>query len=175
MSSNIELKARVHDWQACEAVARRWATAGPEVQQQVDTYFIAQQGRLKLREINGLCGELIWYLRPDHEASRESRYERIPVGDYQVLKSCLAQALGVRAVVTKRRTIYWWNNVRIHLDQVEGRGEFLEFEAVLGDTVTAAEGYDQVAKLRREFGIVASDLIVGSYGDFPVDSAESAV
>jgi len=34
--------------------------------------------------------------------------------------------------VSKRREIYLWHNVRIHLDAVTGLGSFVEFEAVLG-------------------------------------------
>ena len=38
----------------------------------------------------------------------------------------LAEALGVRSVVRKRREIYLYHNVRIHLDEVCDLGRFLE-------------------------------------------------
>jgi len=33
-------------------------------------------------------------------------------------------------VVSKRRRLFWWQDVRIHLDWVDGLGDLLEFEAV---------------------------------------------
>jgi adenylate cyclase class IV len=42
-------------------------------------------------------------------------------------------ALGSRGEVGKRREVWHWFNVRIHLDEVEGLGSFVEFEAVLGE------------------------------------------
>ncbi|HEY2146725.1 MAG TPA: hypothetical protein VGH32_02230, partial [Pirellulales bacterium] len=53
----------------------------------------------------------------------------------------------------------------IHLDEVEGIGRFLEFEAVLADGLDDAAGERQVAESRREFGLVEADLLAGSYSD----------
>ncbi len=47
-------------------------------------------------------------------------------------------------VVSKRRRLFLWEGVRIHLDEVEDLGNFVEFEAVLpqaGDLATAHEGW----------------------------------
>jgi predicted adenylyl cyclase CyaB len=73
--------------------------------------------------------------------------------------------LGVRGVVEKRREVYLWHNVRIHLDEVTGLGTFIEFEAVLGPEVDDARGRDQLADLSRRFGIAQGDLLAGSYGE----------
>ncbi|MGK3856667.1 class IV adenylate cyclase, partial [Enterococcus faecium] len=82
-------------------------------------------GRLKLREIDGQAAVLIWYDRPDHDAARLSKYHLVPVADPAALKAALTDALGVRGEVRKRREIYLWHNVRIHLDEVAGLGSFL--------------------------------------------------
>ena len=68
-------------------------------------------------------------------------------------------------MIRKSRRIYLYQNVRIHLDEVESAGSFLEFEAVLDDSISDAAGHAQVQQLRREFGIAAADLLAGSYGD----------
>ena len=65
----------------------------------------------------------------------------MPVADAGLLAAALTAALGVRGQVRKRRAVHHWHNVRIHLDEVEGLGTFLEFEAVLsaGEDERASE------------------------------------
>jgi predicted adenylyl cyclase CyaB len=68
-------------------------------------------------------------------------------------------------VVEKHREILLYENVRIHLDQVAGLGEFLEFEAVLGEGDNAADGHRKVDWLTQRLGISTDRLIQGSYAD----------
>jgi adenylate cyclase class IV len=71
-------------------------------------------------------------------------------------------------VVRKARRLFvWQDRVRIHLDRVEGLGEYLELEAVLG----SVPGYDEdaarldVARLSHDLGVTARDLVAESYAD----------
>lgn len=160
---NIELKARLRDLAAARATARRVATSDEGVQQQVDTYFRCQEGRLKLREIGGVRAQLIWYRRPDVLEPKASDYYLVEVADANSLKKALETALGVRQVVAKRREVFLHENVRIHLDQVQGLGDFLEFEAVLSATDSDAAGQAAVQRLRDQFQLAAGDLIAESY------------
>lgn len=162
---NIELKARLHDIAAARLQARAIATSSEPAQHQVDTYFRATQGRLKLREINRATAQLVWYRRSNDPQSRSSDYLLVPVVDPALLKQALAGALGIVGVVEKHREIFLYENVRIHLDQVLGRGTFLEFEAVLGAAQTDQAGHEKLALLRRHFAVGDADLIAGSYGD----------
>lgn len=165
MPRNIELKARLRDPAAARLVARRSATASPSVERQIDTYFCVRQGRLKLREINGRVARLVWYVRHDGEAAKPSNYQLVDVVDPAGLKTALAAALGIRAVVDKTREIWLIENVRIHLDEVVGLGAFLEFEAVLADGQSDDEGHRQVARLTELFGIAPDDRMATSYGE----------
>ncbi len=162
---NIELKARLADLAAAREVAAAIATKRLGVQRQIDTYFHAREGRLKLRQIDGLKAELVWYDRPDQTGAKASRYVLVPVSNPESLKQALAAAWGVRCVVDKRREIFLVDNVRIHLDEVTDLGTFLEFEAVLGPRVDAAAGAAQVADLIERFSIRPDDLLAGSYAD----------
>jgi predicted adenylyl cyclase CyaB len=132
---------------------------------QTDTYFRVPNGRLKLRRIQGLADELIWYERPDQSEARICRYVRVPVPGADLLQTALAAALGVRGEVCKRREIFLWHNVRIHLDDVTGLGFFLEFEAVLSPQDTEAAAHQHLKDLRRELAIGDSDTCDGSYAD----------
>jgi adenylate cyclase class IV len=51
------------------------------------------------------------------------------------------------------------------LDQVEGLGNFLEFEVMLGEEQTPAEGEIIASELMRKLGVEEADLIQGAYID----------
>ena len=132
---------------------------------QTDTYFQVHAGRLKLREIEGQAAQLIWYLRPDTAGGRLSDYQLTAVLDPAALRAMLAGALGLRRVVKKRREIYLWKNVRIHLDVVEGLGSFLELEAVVTAEEDLAASQRHLDMLTDALGIRPGDTIAGSYAD----------
>jgi predicted adenylyl cyclase CyaB len=162
---NIELKARLADISAARKVAAVIATKRLGTQHQIDTYFHCANGRLKLRQIDGLRAELVWYARGDQTGPSVSDYKLVPLAHPETLKAALAAALGVRAIVEKTREIFLYHNVRIHLDDVKGLGQFLEFEAVLGPDVDEAAGKALLDSLQQHFAIASADLLPGSYGE----------
>ncbi|MBK7190771.1 MAG: class IV adenylate cyclase [bacterium] len=97
-------------------------------------------GRLKLRAFAEGHGELIYYRRADAVGPKESFYTIAPVEDPDALRRALTLALGAVGRVRKRRTLYLVGRTRVHLDRVEGLGEFLELEVVLLDDETAEVG-----------------------------------
>jgi adenylate cyclase class 2 len=136
---------------------------------QRDTYFEVARGRLKLREEDGAVPHLIAYERPDLSAQRESRYRIVEVAEAGDLKAALASALGVKVTVVKRRRLFIWEtNVRIHLDAVEGLGDFIEIEAVAASDSDLSREADQAMRLREAIGIEDGDVIGGSYCDLMV-------
>jgi predicted adenylyl cyclase CyaB len=162
---NIELKARLADYAAAVRVASAIATSRLGTQHQIDTYFHCHHGRLKLRQIDGLRAELVWYDRPDQADVKASDYQLVPLSNPETLKGALTAALGIRAIVEKRREIFLYHNVRIHLDDVTNLGRFIEFEAVLGPDIDEAAGRAQVDSLMRHFAIASADLLPNSYGE----------
>jgi predicted adenylyl cyclase CyaB len=171
---NIELKARLRESAGARAVAESLADRPVELQMQCDTYFNCPHGRLKLREIEGQSAQLIWYDRADRAEAKESDYRLVDVADSKGLLAALTAALGVRSVVRKRRRIYWHRNVRIHLDDVDGTGSFLEFEAVLSDPADEPASRQLVDELARQFDLKSDDLLRGSYGDMLAGLAADA-
>jgi predicted adenylyl cyclase CyaB len=165
LSRNIELKARCPDLAAASAALASLSVHDVGVQQQIDTYFASHHGRLKLREIVGVRAELIWYQRSDEARSRQSDYYVVPVPDPQKLKAALTAALGVRQQVRKRRHVLLWHNVRIHLDDVEGLGTFVEFEAVMSAEDDEVTGHARLAELCQLMAISPGDRLASSYVD----------
>jgi len=163
-TTNIEIKARCADLAAAREIARRLATRRLGVDEQTDTYFTTAKGRLKLRESSLSGGQLIPYLRPDRSGPKRADYQVLPVSDSAHLKRILAEILGVHRVVVKRREIFLVDNVRIHLDEVEGLGTFLELEAVyIGGAEAEARERGKVEKLMAELDVAESDLVETSY------------
>jgi predicted adenylyl cyclase CyaB len=140
---NLERKCRCDSLAAARAALAALPARREGGQVQVDTYYHAHRGRLKLRVIDAARAELIWYDRPDGGSVRASAYQRTPAADPAGLHAALAEGLGVRAVVRKTREVWHWHNVRIHLDEVDGLGSFVELEAVLD------AGNDEAASLVR--------------------------
>jgi adenylate cyclase, class 2 len=165
MMRNIELKARLADYDAAQRVALAIATKQLGTQHQIDTYFHCNHGRLKLRQIDGLRAELISYARADEEGPKPSDYRIVPLTNPETLKAALTEALGVRTVVQKQREIFFYHSVRIHLDKVDGLGQFIEFEAVIGPDCDEAAGHALIDSLMRHFAISSADLLTNSYGE----------
>src|SRR5919206_80489 len=90
----------------------------------------ASRGRVKLREQTPGDAELIAYRRPDDDEARVSEYLRVAVPDAAALRDALDAAYGTRVVVAKKRRLLLWQDVRIHLDEVEGLGSYMELEAI---------------------------------------------
>lgn len=162
---NIEVKFRIASWEAAEATARRVATEFLGRQHQEDTYFRCAHGRLKLREIDREHAELIWYERADVAAARHSDYARVPVPNGTALKTALGAALGIEKVVRKKREIFLYHNVRIHLDQVADLGDYAEFESVVSAQTNDAQARCRLDELLVKFGVSAEDFLSLSYAD----------
>jgi len=163
---NIELKARCVDLPVAAATVQQLGARRQGFLVQTDTYFHANNGRLKLREFaDKTDAELIWYARADSTDFRGSDYYVVPIPRPADAKAALSAALGVRGVVRKRRELWLWGNVRIHLDDVEHLGTFVEFEAVISDPADEAPSHERLDTLARALHITDADRVSVSYSD----------
>lgn len=165
MARNVEVKARLHDRAGVEARARVLATAPVQDLQQDDSFFRCAQGRLKLRQFADGSAELIAYSRPDTEGPKTSTYLRTPVVDPEGLRAALTAACGLVGSVRKQRRLVLVGRTRVHLDHVEGLGDYLELEVVLQDGEPECDGADEAEALLTRLGIAAGDLVQGAYLD----------
>jgi homotetrameric cytidine deaminase len=162
---NVELKARDAQPQRSLERCRALGAEDRGELRQRDTYFAAPRGRLKLREQEPGGGELIAYERADAAHARESRYRIAPVADADALREALDAALGALVVVDKRRRLFLWEGVRIHLDHVDGLGDFVELEGVAAGDSDLAREAELVERLRAELGIADEALVATGYAD----------
>jgi homotetrameric cytidine deaminase len=174
---NVELKARDPDpARTLERALALGAVDKGEIRQR-DTYFTGARGRLKLREQQAggspLWDELIEYSRADSIDASTSTYQRVPVADAAPLLEALDAAYGTLVTVAKRRRLLLWEGVRIHLDEVEGLGSYVEFEAVSEPGSDLVLERNKVERLRAELGIEDANLIATSYADLVLEAAEA--
>ena len=164
---NFEVKART----SRQTEIRAWLLAnGAELHGtdfQTDTYFHLPTGagRLKLREGN-IENNLIHYRRSDDAEARVSDVALTQVADAASLKNILARALGVLVEVRKRREIYFIENVKFHLDDLENLGQFIEIEAIaMTPDISLEILQSQCARYMAMLSIQPDDILAESYSD----------
>lgn len=162
---NVECKALDPDPDRSLEVCQQIGAADHGEIWQQDTYFNVANGGLKLREERPGRPHLIQFERANEPQQRESRYRIIEVEDGPMLSAALAAAIGVRVVVAKRRRLFLWRDVRIHLDNVERLGRFIELEAVAPPDSDLAREHQLIAELRDALAIADERLVAVGYAE----------
>lgn len=165
MARNVEIKARVRDFAETSGRAQGLADRGIFEIDQRDVFFHARQGRLKLRNLSSGQAELIYYERSDETGPTTSDYVKVLGAEAAALEEALTRALGVRGEVRKSRKVFMVGRTRIHLDRVDGLGDYLELEVVLDEGEEAHEGEKVAMDLMRKLGVEPGDLVDGAYID----------
>jgi predicted adenylyl cyclase CyaB len=168
LATNVEFKARLRDLERAHATAQRVSGCPPELIRQIDMFFRCDHGRLKLRILDDTHGELIAYERNDETGPRRSSYDVVTTENPQALLKALQRALTPIGCVKKRRSLYRIGQSRIHIDEVESLGSFLEIEVALPENQPEVEGRRLAEGLLLELEINDSDLVADAYIDLLV-------
>ena len=161
---NIEIKVKIRDYEKVKRLVEDLCPTPIKTEQQEDTFFITSKGRLKLRESDDKSA-LIYYDRKDSLEPSQSDIAISFTDNPDTLKSVLSKSIGNRGIVKKNRTLYKYGQTRIHLDDVEGLGKFMELEVVLMSDQTSKDGEAIANELMDKFSIHKSDLIDVAYID----------
>jgi predicted adenylyl cyclase CyaB len=129
---------------------------------------VCTNGRLKLRVLSADKSELIFYRRADQHGPKESFYLRSPISTPDILRESLSLAYGQAGRVRKHRILFLCGRTRIHLDRVEGLGDFLELEVVLQDDEAADVGIREAEHILCQLGVREEELIPDAYVDLIV-------
>lgn len=165
MPYNIEFKAILRNPSAAHATAKRLSAASPQILHQTDVFFSCNDGRLKLRLLGDGMGELIHYQRADRAEARRSDYRIATTPNAHVLLEILRCSLTETGTVKKIRALYLVGQTRVHIDQVEGLGDFLEIEVVMKPGQSDAAAQHIAHDLMNEFGITQNELLSSAYID----------
>lgn len=162
---NIEIKARTQRADFIRQWLKDHHADFKGTDYQTDTYFHTKKGRLKLREGN-IENNLIYYERENQAGPKQSDFSLLKVAEPITLKEMLAESMGVRVIVSKKREIYFIENVKFHIDELETLGSFVEIEASNKTHDLPIETLrKQCDYYMKEFEIEESDLVNISYSD----------
>ncbi|MEP7238427.1 MAG: class IV adenylate cyclase [Ferruginibacter sp.] len=162
---NIEFKALTNKLAALENLLQQHDPVFIGEDHQIDTYFNVPTGRVKLREGN-IENALIHYEREDTAGAKSSHVLLYQHQPDKTLKEIFIKTLGIKAVVDKKRKIYFINNVKFHFDTVDGLGTFVEVEAIDKDGSISKEKLQaQCDEYAALFGIEDKDFCSVSYSD----------
>lgn len=173
MPTNVEIKARARDVARQSEIAAALSDRPAETIEQTDTFFVSPRGRLKLRELGPDRGELIYYARDDRPGPARSDYSIARTNEPDALRKTLAAALGVLGVVRKTRSVYHVGRTRIHIDDVEGLGRFLELEVALAPNESVSDGERIAREIMAKLGVRDEDLVERAYVDLLVGEGEA--
>lgn len=172
MHINIEIKARCKDIDKLHDILMTAGASYRGEDYQCDIYFPCVYGRLKLRQGN-IENALIHYQRTDLAGPKVSEVTLYPTAAGDQLRQVLEKSLGQLVVVDKKRRIYYIDNVKFHLDDVQQLGFFAEIEAI------DIEGKLGEELLRRQcdyyiqlLGIKEEHMLSHSYSDLLLAEAE---
>lgn len=160
---NIEFKAELRDPQAARRQCSLLGAQRIGSVRQADTYYRLADGRLKKREADGEHIEWIYYHRRDIVRPRMSDYAILT--DAQARRRWGTRNLRRWVTVAKTRELWMLDNVRIHLDEVEQLGWFIEFEAVVSKGHSIQSCHQAVNRLREVFGPALGEPVGPSYSD----------
>ena len=168
---NVEIKARTNNTDAI----RNWLIDQKAdfkgTDWQTDIYFNVSNGRLKLRQGN-IENNLIFYLRPDQEGPKQSNFQLLKVDNPNLLSEMLAHSIGIKTVVRKKRDIYYMDNVKFHIDEVPGLGNFVEIEAGnINNDLSREQLLEQCNYYMHALNIEETDLLDRSYSDMILEKA----
>jgi len=122
---NLEIKLRLNQFPS------NLTPYFAETLYQTDTYYSCPDGRLKLREEKGKEAYFIFYQRPNTTQQKLSNYEVFPVKDLPVFEKIFGCLLHEEIRIVKQRELFLVENARVHVDEVEGLGMFMEIEVVI--------------------------------------------
>jgi predicted adenylyl cyclase CyaB len=163
--SNVEIKARYTTLYNFQILGPCVATI-----RQTDIFFNCSRGRLKLRterfiETGKVSTKLIFYVRPDEQGPHLSEILISEMSEAPGLSNVLTAAYGSFTTINKTRKLHMIGRTRVHLDEVDGKGKFLELEVVLKQGEQMASGREEAEAIMKALGLSSADLVTGSYAD----------
>jgi len=165
VARNVEIKARLGDIKIQQKIAANLSNSGPTIIRQEDIFFKTNNGRLKLRIFPDKMAELISYKRANKSNAKTSEYFIYKTYTPDALKKTLEHTLGIYHVVKKKRELYLVGRTRIHIDQVDQLGDFLELEVVLEKNENPQIAKQEAEDLMIKLQISRDSLIDKAYVD----------
>jgi predicted adenylyl cyclase CyaB len=160
---NVEFKAELRDPQLARIICKHVGAQHLMKFAQKDTYYKVPSGRLKKREQDNEPIEYILYHRHDRVRPKLSHFTIY--SEEQALERFGEREMPVLVVVEKIRDLWMYKNVRVHLDEVQDLGLFIECEALVSPKQHLGRCHRRIAKLRKKFGPAMGEMIACGYAE----------
>lgn len=163
MPKNLEIKVPVKNLSKLIKIVENKGGVLIYSSRQIDVYYKLKSGRLKVR--NSANGEksVIFYRRVEDGSERWSDFEVIPVQNPEEWIKFFDKFLDRLVVVDKHRTLYHFQNTRIHFDKIKSLGSFVEIETkVIGSKSKARKEFAEIMELLK---LNPQEQILNSYSD----------
>ena len=164
---NVEFKAELRDPTIARAVARSIKAPLVAKLEQTDTYYRTFTGRLKKREVvhdgEPEPTEYIHYERDNRTRPKISAFRIMTEDEFR--ERFGTEPLAEWLTVRKAREVFLLEHARIHLDDVDELGWFIEFEVLVNKKNNVARAHETIERLRGEFGPVMGEAISVGYSD----------
>jgi adenylate cyclase class 2 len=172
---NVEFKAELRDPGLARSICRALGAHQVADFEQVDTYFRLPDARLKKRETTGEPAEWILYDRPNQVGSKLSTFHIYSEDEAAERFGEMQRRPWV--VVRKHRELWMHDHVRIHLDEVDGLGAFIEFEALICARQKKEDAEGAVMNLRKQLAPAIGEPVAVGYSDLlgSVQESESEI
>ena len=159
---NLEIKVALADKESMLEAIKKLGADYQYTMRQQDYYFSVGERKQKLRVIDGSEFQLVTYHRIETQGRKDSQYaiERMSA---QAAADLLKSRKAVR-MINKTRELWLYAHTRIHVDCVDGLGDFLELETVLAE-ISPEEGTHEFHAVVAGLGIDAGNSIAASYSD----------
>ncbi len=169
---NVEFKSELRDPELARTVARRFGAKFVGEVTQIDTYYRVPDGRLKKRETSGEPTEYIFYHRLNRSRPKLSHFT---IYTEQEARARFGERpLPVWLTVRKKREIWMYKNVRLHMDHVEHLGVFFEAEALVMPSQHVGKCHELIQEVRERFGLALGEPVASSYSDMVALELETA-
>jgi adenylate cyclase class IV len=167
----IEFKAELRDVDAARAQCAALHAEPVASMRQIDTAYRLTDGRLLRRDTPGEPPRWIFYHRPNHVRPRMCNYTLL--NDDQARHRWGTQNLKPWLTVAKTRELWALDGVRIHLDEVDDLGTFVEFQADVSRTFDVKKCHRAIARLRETFGPILGEPTGAAYADLVAQREEA--
>ncbi len=168
---NVEFKAELRDPGLARSICRAIGAQQVADLDQTDTYYRLADARLKRRETSGEPTEWILYDRPNQVGSKLSTFHIY--SDEEAAERFGEMHQRPWVVVKKHRELWMHDQVRIHLDEVDDLGAFVEFEALISARHKRFDAEEAVLTLRKQLAPALGEPVAVSYSDLLAAGQES--
>jgi predicted adenylyl cyclase CyaB len=165
-SANIEIKSVCPDFDLMRIRLSRIGARKVDTIVQRDVYYdVGENMRKKMRVITDGHTELITYKRPNEKDARQSSYHVHRVISPVICHLHHKLRYGVKVVVDKKRELWMWKTVRIHLDYITSLGKFLELESMVKEGTSEEEARRLCDEMVEALKLGSENYLAESYSD----------